>query len=147
MELAQALHELVGQLDAAAEAVLQEEFGVTHSRLSFLMPLVRQGPLDVSSLAATNRVSTAAVSKRIGWFVERDLVRADNPAGDAKRVLLALTPQGRRLARAASGRLAGRLEDLLAPWPEERRVVFLQLVQEVTEAIRVSDEAAPKERT
>ena len=146
MELAHALHALVGELDAAAEAVLEAEFGVTHSQLSFLMPLLGDGPLDVSSLAARNHVSTAAVSKRIEWFVERDLVRAEHPVGDAKRVLLSLTPQGRRLALGASSRLASRLEEVLAPWPEKRRVLLLSLITEVTAAIRSTDESAPKER-
>ena len=137
-ELAQALHALVGELDAAAEAVVRDEFGLTHSQLAFLMPLFTRGDLDVSSLAASNRVSIAAVSKRVGWFVDRGLIDAEHPEGDGKRVVLSLTPQGRRLAKAASARLASGLEDLLAGWPAQRREAFRELVLEATETIRAN---------
>jgi DNA-binding MarR family transcriptional regulator len=138
IELAHALHALVGELDAAAEAVVQAEFGLTHSQLAFLMPLFTHGDLDVSSLAASNRVSIAAVSKRVGWFVDRGLINADHPEGDGKRVVLSLTSQGRRLAKSASERLASRLEDLLAGWPQQRREQFRELVLEATESIRAN---------
>jgi DNA-binding MarR family transcriptional regulator len=138
VELAQGLHALVGELDGAAEEVLHAEFGVTHSQLAFLMPLLHQGELDVSSLAASNRVSVAAVSKRIGWFVDRDLIRAAHPTGDAKRVVLSLTPQGRRLAQGAASRLSSRLDELLADWPDDRRAAFHELVVEVTERLRAN---------
>lgn len=144
-ELARALHALVGELDAAAEEVVRAEFGVTHSQLSFMMPLFIHGELDVTSLAAMNRVSVAAVSKRVGWFVGRDLIQAEHPAGDAKRVVLTLTGEGRRLARTASARLTRGLDDLLVGWPEERRSVFMELVVDVTETIRANRDKAVME--
>jgi DNA-binding MarR family transcriptional regulator len=145
IELAQSLHALVGELDSAAEELLQAEFGVTHSQLSFLMPLLSHGSLDVTSLAAVNRVSIPAVSKRIEWFVDRRLVRAAHPQGDAKRVVLSLTPQGNRLAREASTRLANRLDDLLVSWPDSRRTVLHELVRDLTEAIQHERDDAVKE--
>ncbi len=145
MELAQALHALVGELDAAAEELVQAEFGVTHSQLGFLMPLLREGDLDVSSLAASNRVSIPAVSKRIAWFVDRGLVRAAHPSGDAKRVVLSLTPRGRRLAEDASARLASGLDDLLGSWPANRRRTFHELVLEVTGTLRTNRTQATQE--
>ena len=132
MGFAQALHGLVEALDAAAEELLQADFGITHSQLAFLMPLLREGELDVSSLAARNRVTLAAVSKRISWFVDRGLVRAGHPVGDAKRVVLTLTPKGRRLAGAASARLASGLDELLDEWPVARRDALLDLALDVT---------------
>ncbi|MFA7324131.1 MAG: hypothetical protein WC005_07225 [Candidatus Nanopelagicales bacterium] len=138
VEFTQALHALVRELDDAAEEVLQGDFGITHSQLAFLMPLLSHGELDVSSLAAFKRVSIPAVSKRIKWFVDRSLIRAVHPAGDAKRVILSLTPQGKRLATSASGRLASRLDELLATWPDDRRSVFHDLVLEVTWTIRAN---------
>jgi len=138
LELTQSLHALMRELDAAAEDVLRTEFDLTHSQLAFLMPLLQHGELDVSSLAAANRVSNAAVSKRIAWFVDRGLIRAGHPAGDAKRVVLTLTPRGRRVTTAASQRLASGLEHLLSGWPERKRLAFHQLVLEVTSTIRIN---------
>ena len=133
--LAGDLHALVGGLDAAAERLLQSEFGVTHSQLAFLMPLLQTTELDVSTLAAATGVSVPAVSKRVTWFTARGLVRARHPHDSAKRVVLSLTPKGRRLATAASTRLGQRLDELLAAWPIERRDLFHELVLEVTDLV------------
>jgi DNA-binding MarR family transcriptional regulator len=105
------------------------------------MPLLHHGALDVSALASSNEVSIPAVSKRVAWFTDRNLIRAARSPGDARRLVLSLTPKGRRLAQAAAARLSVRLDELLTDWPDERRDAFHELVVEVTQRLRSSRDA------
>jgi DNA-binding MarR family transcriptional regulator len=134
-ELAQGLHALVSRLDAAADDLLRREFAISHSQLGFLMPLLDHRELDVTTLAAANRVSVPAVSKRVAWFTERGLISTRHPASGGRQVLLSLTPKGRRLATSASQRLRHRLDELVADWPDARRDLLRELVAELTDTI------------
>ncbi len=138
MELAEQLHSLVWELDNAAEELLRSEFGMSHSQLAFLMPLLHRSDLDVSSHAVAMGVTVPAVSKRTNWFVDRGLVASSRPPGDARRVVLNLTPAGRQLASEASAALAQRVDRLLAEWPESRRNSFGDMLCELTAAVRLS---------
>ena len=134
-ELAHSLHLLTARLDAAADDLLREEFGLSHSQLGFLMPLLEHAELDVTSLAAALTVSVPAVSKRVVWFTERDLVRSRSHPDGGRRVALALTTSGRRLAVRASTRLRTRLDQLVAGWPEARLEQLHALVVELSATV------------
>lgn len=146
--LAQSLHALVAALELEAERLLTARFGITHSQLGFLTPLLRAETLDISSLAAAMGVSVPAVSKRTRWFVDRGLVRADGASAGGRRVLLSLTPKGRRLAAAAIVALDEGLTALLAGFPESRREEFLTLTLELLDHVRAASAVASStERT
>jgi DNA-binding MarR family transcriptional regulator len=146
--LAQSLHALVAALDLEAERLLTERFGITHSQLAFLAPLLQAEALDVSSLAAAMRVSVPAVSKRTAWFVERSLVQVDGASAKGRRVLLSLTPEGRRLASEAIAALDDGLTALLADFPASRRDEFFTLVLELLDHVRAQVVVPPlSERT
>ena len=138
-ELAGALHRLTAQLDSAADDLLRDEFGLSHSQLGFLMPLLEHTELDVTSLAAALHVSVPAVSKRVTWFTERDLVRSGSHPDGGRRVSLRLTPSGRRLAVRASTRLRARLDELVGDWQQDR----LELLHDLVADLSATVSAAP----
>jgi DNA-binding MarR family transcriptional regulator len=140
-ELARSLHALTAQLDAAADDLVRQEFGLSHSQLGFLMPLLEHAELDITSLAAALNVSVPAVSKRVVWFTERDLVRSRSHPEGGRRVALALTPSGRRLAVRASTRLRSRLDELVADWPEGRLQQLHTLVTELSTTVSTASPA------
>jgi DNA-binding MarR family transcriptional regulator len=142
--LAQSLHALVAALDIEAERLLTERFGLTHSQLAFLAPLLHAETLDVSSLATAVGVSVPAVSKRTTWFEERGLVQVDAVSAKGRRVLLSLTPKGRRLATAAIQALDDGLTSLFAGFPASRRDEFLALVLQLLDTVRGNSPAATR---
>jgi DNA-binding MarR family transcriptional regulator len=130
-ELAEALHLLVSELDQEAEYLLTTRHSITHSQLAFMAPLLREGPLDISTLATRMNVTVAAVSKRASWFVDRGYVRIDSASAPGRRTLLALTDSGRALTAAAIGTLEAGLASVLRDIDPKRRKQFRSLLLEV----------------
>ena len=130
-ELAEALHLLVSELDQEAEYLLTTRHGITHSQLAFMAPLLREGPLDISTLAARMNVTVAAVSKRASWFVDRGYVRIDSASVPGRRTLLALTDSGQTLTAAAISTLETGLATVLSDIDPKRRKQFRSLLLEV----------------
>ena len=95
------LHELVDVLDEYADHVLTHEYGVTFNQYLFLAGLSDLDRPDVTTLARCLRVTRAAVSKRVGSFVETGWVRTLADPAHGRRVLLELTPAGRDLVDRA----------------------------------------------
>jgi DNA-binding MarR family transcriptional regulator len=130
-ELAEALHLLVSELDQEAEYLLTTRHGITHSQLAFMAPLLREGPLDVTTLAARMNVTVAAVSKRARWFVDRGYVKVDTASTPGRRTLLALTDEGKALTTAAIATLELGLATVLRDLDAKRRKQFRTLLLEV----------------
>jgi DNA-binding MarR family transcriptional regulator len=130
-ELAEALHLLVSELDQEAEYLLTTRHGITHSQLAFMAPLLREGPLDISTLAARTNVTVAAVSKRASWFEDRGYVRVDSASAPGRRTLLALTESGLALSADAIGTLEAGLATVLRDIDPKRRKQFRSLLLEV----------------
>ena len=95
------LNGLVHEMNSQADGILRAQFSLTYSQFLFLQVLAEGQPLDITHLAEALNVTKAAVSKRIEWFVGRDLVMTSREAGNAKRVLVSLTPQGLWLAQTS----------------------------------------------
>lgn len=104
------LHHLVQVVDEYADDVLTRRHGVTFSQYLFLQVLADLDRPDVTSLARCLRVTKAAVSKRVGAFVDAGWVRTLDDPTHGRRVLLELTDAGRGLV----DRARRDLEDELA---------------------------------
>jgi DNA-binding MarR family transcriptional regulator len=104
------LNRLVALLNGHADTILRARFDITYSQFTFLLCLT-EGPLSLTEAADMQGVSVAAVSKRVPWFVERGLVRTASDADHARKVLIALTPSGRRLAAKSSADLEQAFRD------------------------------------
>jgi DNA-binding MarR family transcriptional regulator len=108
------LHHLVDVLDEYADDVLTREHAVTFNQYLFLAVLCDLDRPDVTSLARCLRVTKAAVSKRVGSFVQAGWVRTLDDPGNARRVLLELTPAGRALVDTAGRRVEQEFTALFA---------------------------------
>lgn len=95
------LHEIVQTLDAAADALLTDRYGVTGSQFVFLATLEDVEPTDVTTLAGCLGVSKAAVSKRVPGLVKAGWITTSHDPRNARRVVLALTDAGRELVARA----------------------------------------------
>ncbi len=92
------LNELVYVLNSSADRHLRANFGLTYSQFLFLVTLMGQSKPTPSYLAECLGVSRAAVSQRLFWFEERDLVKISKVAGNDKKLSLSLTRKGEALA-------------------------------------------------
>lgn len=81
-------------------------------------------PRTPGELAEIERVSAPSMTRTLGCLVDAGLVRREPHPTDGRQVLVSLTPEGERLARAIRRRrdswMAGRLEGLS---PEQRAVL------------------------
>ena len=91
------LNELVFVLNSTADRLLRANFEITYSQFLFLVTLMSQTNPTPSYLAECLGVSRAAVSQRLSWFQERNLVKISRVSGNDKNLSLALTRKGETL--------------------------------------------------
>ena len=92
------LNELVYVLNSTADRLHRANFELTYSQFLFLVTLMSQDKPTPSYLAECLGVSRAAVSQRLSWFQERNLVRVSRVFGNEKNLALELTRKGELLA-------------------------------------------------
>ena len=91
------LNELVFVLNSTADRLLRANFEITYSQFLFMVTLMSQTNPTPSYLAECLGVSRAAVSQRLSWFQERNLVKISKVSGNDKNLSLALTRKGETL--------------------------------------------------
>ena len=91
------LNELVYVLNSTANRLLRANFELTYSQFLFMVTLMSQTNPTPSYLAECLGVSRAAVSQRLSWFQERNLVKIYKVSGNDKNLSLALTRKGETL--------------------------------------------------
>jgi DNA-binding MarR family transcriptional regulator len=92
------LNELVYVLNSTADRLLRANFEITYSQFLFMVTLMSQTNPTPSFLAECLGVSRAAVSQRLSWFQERNLVKISRVSGNDKNLSLSLTRKGETLA-------------------------------------------------
>jgi hypothetical protein len=94
--------------------MLRANFELTYSQFLFLVTLMSQDKPTASYLAECLGVSRAAVSQRLSWFQERDLVRVSRVSGNEKNLSLELTRKGELLATQSADFLEEEFRILFA---------------------------------
>jgi len=92
------LNELVYVLNSTADRLLRANFELTYSQFLFLVTLMSLDKPTPSYFAECLGVSRAAVSQRLSWFQERNLVKVSRVSGNEKNLSLELTRKGEMLA-------------------------------------------------
>ena len=108
------LNELVYVLNSTADRLLRANFELTYSQFLFLVTLMSQDKPTPSYLAECLGVSRAAVSQRLSWFQERNLVRVSRVFGNEKNLSLELTRKGELLATQSADFLEKEFRILFA---------------------------------
>jgi DNA-binding MarR family transcriptional regulator len=96
------LNELVYVLNSTADRLLRANFELTYSQFLFLVTLMSQDKPTPSYLAECLGVSRAAVSQRLSWFQERNLVKVSRVSGNEKNLSLELTRRGELLTNQSA---------------------------------------------
>ena len=108
------LNELVYVLNSNADRLLRANFQLTYSQFLFLVTLRSQDKPTPSFLAECLGVSRAAVSQRLAWFQERNLVKVSRVSGNEKNLSLELTRKGELLATQSADFLEKEFRILFA---------------------------------
>lgn len=122
--VAQRLRILVGRLRRRMQdASSVGDLGAPQA--SALARLLLSEPSTASQLAGAERVRPQSMAKTLATLHERGLVRREADADDARRQLLFLTEEGRRLAQGARSNRHEWLTDAFAHRldQDERRVI------------------------
>jgi DNA-binding MarR family transcriptional regulator len=108
------LNELVYVLNSSADRLLRANFELTYSQFLFLVTLMSQNKPTPTYLAECLGVSRAAVSQRLSWFQERNLVKVSRVSGNEKSLSLELTRKGEILATQSADFLEKEFRILFA---------------------------------
>ncbi|HEY1966535.1 MAG TPA: MarR family transcriptional regulator [Pseudonocardia sp.] len=94
--------------------------GLTHTQLSVLASVVRDGPVGLSELAEFEGVNPTMLSRIVGKLDERGLITRVVDPDDRRAARVEATPAGRQLQRDSRARRTRLLEQQLTDMPAGR---------------------------
>jgi len=113
--------------------------GLTPTRTSVLLTVVREGPIGLSELSGSEGINPTQLSRTIAQLVQDGLVERSADAGDRRAAWVKPTPAGKKLAervrRERTDALNVALEGL-APPERERILVALGALEELAELLK-----------
>lgn len=105
--------------------------GLTYQQYNVLRIIDVEGPSAQAEVARRLLVTAPVVTRLASTLAEAGLVERRADPKDRRTVRLALTPAGRRRARAMRRDLLAAARELLEPLPEERRAAVAAALQEL----------------
>lgn len=104
---------------------------LTYQQYNVLRMIDTLGPQPQAEVARRLMVSAPVVTRLASALADAGLVERRPDANDRRAVLLALTPTGRRRARAMRRDLVAAARELLEPVPEARRKALAAALEEL----------------
>jgi DNA-binding MarR family transcriptional regulator len=115
---------------------------LTYQQYNVLRMIDTQGPQPQGEVARRLMVSAPVVTRLASTLFDSGLVVRRPDPRDRRAVMLALTPTGRRRARAMRRDLLDAAHELLEPLPKERRAAVAAALQELQ--VLLPDHSAPR---
>jgi DNA-binding MarR family transcriptional regulator len=116
--------------------------GLTPTRISVLLTVVREGRVGLSDLADAESINPTQLSRAIAHLLQDGLVERSADQGDRRAAWVKPTPAGKRLAdrirRERTGALNVALEGL-DPAERERIVAALGSLEQLAEHLRTGE--------
>ena len=126
-----------------ASRAIEQSVGLSGAQLFVLRVLADQPAMSLNELAARTLTHQSTVSVVVRRLVDAELVRREVSAEDARRVVLALTPEGKALIRRAPGAGQERLFAGIARLSESERGRLSVLMSRLVEEMDIGQRAAP----
>jgi DNA-binding MarR family transcriptional regulator len=115
------------------------EAGLTPTRSSVLLTVVREGRIGLSDLAASESINPTQLSRAVAQLLEAGLVERSADTGDRRAAWVKPTPAGKRLAerirRERTDALNVALEGL-DPADRERILQALDALEELADGLK-----------
>jgi DNA-binding MarR family transcriptional regulator len=115
------------------------EHGLTPSQAELLCAAM--APAPVNRLAQTLRCDRTNITHLVSRAAAHGWVHRRTDQRDRRSSLIALTPEGSRLAESFIATLEHQLADLLGTWSPRRQQTVARLMSEIADAL---DRAAPQ---
>lgn len=115
------LNDLVKEMNRQADGLLRKKYEITYSQFLFLVMIQSTENCDVTRLSNSLGVTRGAVSKRLHWFTDRDLVVTHRLENDDKRLMISLTPSGAALTKSASNFLERKFLKVISRIPKSNQ--------------------------
>lgn len=132
---------LLNQILVQAMEKTWGEFGLNGASFDVLATLLRAGPphaLSPGDLIASTMVTSGTMTNRIDQLVKSGWVeRVKNP-NDGRGFLISLTPEGHKLISAAIAAHVETQHQLVAPLPEDQRLLLDQALAGFLAALQKS---------
>ncbi|MEU9078333.1 MarR family winged helix-turn-helix transcriptional regulator [Kitasatospora sp. NPDC004745] len=131
-EIADALGLLLRRSSRAGlYAHLTDGLGESVDELTYpvLSGLARTGPCSAADLGREVGLDRTTVTRRADRLERGGLLRRESDPADGRATLLALTDRGREAVQVARRRLAARIDDSLASWPQADARAFAHWLQ------------------
>jgi DNA-binding MarR family transcriptional regulator len=114
---------VIKQVELASRARLDEIFrplGMTALQYTALTVLERHPDLSSAQLARNSFVTTQSMADMVTALEERSLIERHRDPADRRRLVLALTKEGRALLRRYRGKVAALEQQMLADLTDEQ---------------------------
>ncbi len=89
------------------------------ARLSALSVLVFGGPMTLGQLAQAEQVKAPTMSRIVAGLKRSGLARIESDPGDARRIVVSVTPKGERLLQEARHRRIQSVAEMLSALRDE----------------------------
>lgn len=105
--------------------------GVSEQKWRLLRVLHEQGPMDLTALSRAACLLMPSLTRMIRPMQAEGLIRREVPAGDRRRVVLAVTPQGLDLTRRHAPTNAALVVRVEAAFGADRVALLLDLLNDL----------------
>lgn len=116
--------------------------GMTPTRISVLLTVVREGRIGLSDLAAAESINPTQLSRAIAQLLEAGLVERSADQGDRRAAWVKPTSAGKRLAERIRGERTDALNlalETLDPAERERIFAALGSLERLAEQLQAGD--------
>lgn len=113
--------------------------GLTPTRISVLLSVVREGPIRLSDLADTEGINPTQLSRAVAHLLEAGLIERSSDEGDRRAAWVKPTAAGKRLTERIRRERTDALNVALAELaPEHRRLIdeALPALEELAEQLK-----------
>lgn len=121
------------QILRVASREAENAFGLSAAQLFVLHKLAESDAISINELAARTLTHQSSVSVVVQKLADRGLVLRESAAADARRMVLTLTPEGRRLIGKSPQAAQEQLIAAINRFPARQRRLLAQLLQQLAD--------------
>jgi len=122
LDSATRLRAAVGRLSRRLRATAAaREAGLTPTKMSVLLAVVRDGPVGLSALADAEGINPTMLSRVVAGLAERGLLERSSDTGDRRAARVSATAKGRRLVERMRRERTDAVNGALSALPAKER--------------------------
>jgi DNA-binding MarR family transcriptional regulator len=134
-------------LSRAVGAVYADHFGLNTHEWRVLAAVSVWGPIEAVQVSRWATVDKAAVSRAVRGLLEKELIERSLHHRDGRKIMLELTPAGRRTVKAVVQRIGTLQERLFKGYDRAQVQEFFAMLRTVESRLRDMQEAPARRRT